>query len=49
MEMLSLYAKIAPSIEVDAETKEICLSVRICYDDWSMTLDYVAGFIHNLN
>lgn len=49
MEMLSLYAKIAPIIEVDAVSKEICLGVRILCGDWSMILDYVAGVIHSLN
>lgn len=42
MEMLFLYAKIASSIEVDAVTKEICLSVMIHCGDW-MNLVHDSG------
>lgn len=42
MEMLSPYAEIASSIEVDAVTKKFCPSVRILCGDW-MNLEHDAG------
>lgn len=42
MEMLFLHAKIASSTEVDAVTKEICLTVRTLCGDW-MDLEHDSG------